>query len=117
MGVNNQSDSPQECRTLAPPGIEDKALTADVQALSALGTDTRYEALRVIDEADGGVCVCELLSALGVSQSTASRALSRLHSAGLLSRTKEGRWRFYSLTSRAEALLATLDETRSDRSI
>lgn len=94
--------------------LTDEAVAADVQVLSALGNDTRYEALRLIADADGAVCVCELEPSLGVSQSAVSQALSRLYAAGLVSRRKEGRWRYYAATSRAEALLDTLDATRGD---
>jgi ArsR family transcriptional regulator len=48
-----------------------------------------------------------------VSQSAVSQALSRLFSAGLVERRKEGRWRYYSATPRADRLLQALDETRS----
>jgi ArsR family transcriptional regulator len=87
-----------------------------VQVLTALGNDTRYEALRLIADADadGGVCVCELEPALGVSQSAVSQALSRLYAAGLVSRRKDGRWRYYAVTPRAMTLLNTLDETRGE---
>jgi ArsR family transcriptional regulator len=49
---------------------------------------------------------------LGVSQGAVSQALSRLFSAGLVERRKEGRWRYYTATRRANAFLSTLDETR-----
>ena len=92
--------------------VNDDDLAADVQLLSALGNDTRYEALRIIAGAEDGVCVCQLQPALGVSQGAVSQALSRLHGAGLVSRRKEGRWRYYSVTESAAELLATLDDLR-----
>lgn len=94
------------------PEVEEHALIADVQLLSALGNDTRYELVRRIGAADGDVCVCNLESALGVSQSAISQALSRLYAAGLVSRRKDGRWRYYAVTPQARAILKTLDETR-----
>ena len=94
-------------------GLSDDQVAADVGTLSALGNDTRYEALRHVTAAgEGGACVCELEPALGVSQGAVSQALSRLFSAGLVDRRKEGRWRYYSATPRARTLLAALDETR-----
>lgn len=93
--------------------LTEDELAADVRTLATLGNDTRYEALRLIAGADGDVCVCELEPALGVSQGAVSQALSRLFGAGLVERRKEGRWRYYSATARAERLLAVLDETRS----
>jgi ArsR family transcriptional regulator len=85
-----------------------------VEVLAALGNDTRYETLRLIADTDGEVCVCELEPALAVSQSAISQALSRLRSAGLVARRKNGRWRYYTATPRATALLRTLDGTRGE---
>lgn len=93
--------------------LSNREVAADVQTLATLGNDTRYEALRLIAEADGGICVCELEPSLGVSQGAVSQALSRLFSAGLVERRKEGRWRYYSTTPRANQLLDVLDETRA----
>ena len=93
--------------------INDDDIAADVGVLSAVGNETRYEALRLIAGANDGVCVCEIQPTLGVSQSAVSQALSRLHSAGLVTRRKEGRWRYYCATPTAERLLETLDDIRS----
>jgi ArsR family transcriptional regulator len=88
-------------------------VATDAELLATLGNDTRYETLRLIAEADDEVCVCEIEPALGVSQGAVSQALSRLFSAGLVERRKEGRWRYYTATPRAERILRVLDETRS----
>lgn len=93
--------------------LTESAVATDVALLATLGNDTRYEALRLIAEADDEICVCELEPALGVSQGAVSQALSRLFSAGLVERRKEGRWRYYTATPRAERLLRVLDETRA----
>jgi ArsR family transcriptional regulator len=93
--------------------LTEAELATDVETLATLGTDTRYEALRLITDSADDVCVCELEERLGVSQGAVSQALSRLFSAGLVERRKEGRWRYYTPTERAERLLAVLDETRS----
>lgn len=101
------------CGPAAHP-LTDEEVVADVATLTALGNDTRYEALRIIAAADGDICVCEIEPALGVSQGAVSQALSRLYTAGLVTRRKEGRWRYYGATPRAERLLRTLDETRGE---
>lgn len=93
--------------------LTESEVATDVDILATLGNDTRYEALRLIAEADDDVCVCEIEPALGVSQGAVSQALSRLFSAGLVERRKEGRWRYYTATPRAERLLHVLDDTRS----
>ena len=97
----------------ADHGLTEEELASDVQLLTTLGNDTRYEALRLIAGADDEICVCELEPSLGVSQGAVSQALSRLFGAGLVERRKEGRWRYYSATPRAERVLSVLDETRA----
>ncbi len=96
------------------PEFEEDTVVADVQLLSALGNDTRYELVRRIGAAEGDVCVCDLEAAVGISQSGVSQALSRLASAGLVTRRKEGSWRYYGLTNDAEQLLDTLATLRTD---
>jgi ArsR family transcriptional regulator len=93
--------------------LSEDEVAVDVETLATLGNDTRYEALRFVADADDAVCVCELEPALGVSQGAVSQALSRLFSAGLVDRRKEGRWRYYAATPRAERILGVLDDTRA----
>lgn len=96
-----------------PPGdIDSDAMATDLQLLTAMGNDTRYELLRRIANADDGVCVCDLEAAVGVSQSAVSQALSRLYTAGLVTRRKEGSWRYYEPTKTTAGLLKTLDDLR-----
>ncbi|WP_336326519.1 ArsR/SmtB family transcription factor [Halovenus sp. HT40] len=116
--TKSQSDQPDEsaesvCCT-AIPEIDEDAVVADVQILSALGNDTRYELVRRIAGAEDDVCVCDLESAVGISQSGVSQALSRLYSAGLITRRKDGSWRYYGLTEDAAHLLDTLDDIRAN---
>ncbi len=110
MEAEDEIESSRCCA--ASHSLTEEQLAADVQTLTALGSDTRYEVLRLIAGSEEGVCVCELEPVLGVSQSAISQALSRLFGAGLVDRRKEGRWRYYTATPRAERLLTVLDETR-----
>jgi ArsR family transcriptional regulator len=88
-------------------------LLADVEA--ALGAGKRHaEHVRRVATADGEVCVCDLGGAGGGRGSAVSQALSRLTSAGLASFHKEGSWRYYGTSDRADALLSTLDGLRCD---
>ena len=96
----------------APRSLDEEGLDSDLETLAAVASETRYRALRLLADADGEVCVCELEPALGVSQGAVSQGLSRLAGAGLVTRRKEGRWRYYDTTDRAERLLTVLDETR-----
>ncbi|WP_327050945.1 ArsR/SmtB family transcription factor [Halomicrococcus gelatinilyticus] len=102
------------CSASHSHSLSESEVAADVDILATLGNDTRYEALRLIAEADDDVCVCELEPALGVSQGAVSQALSRLFSAGLVERRKEGRWRYYTATPAAERLLRVLDDRRAE---
>jgi ArsR family transcriptional regulator len=113
MNPSNTTDIPDSdpCCT-GTQAVDSEALLTDLQILSAISNDTRYELLRRIANADDGVCVCDLEASVGVSQSAVSQALSRLYSAGLVSRRKEGSWRYYEPTRTAETLLATLDDLR-----
>jgi len=87
----------------------------DQRALGVLSDDTRYRIARYLSAAEGELCVCELSPLVSVSDSAVSHALSDLTEAGLATRRKEGQWRYYDTTGRADALLNSLDETRGDR--
>lgn len=91
-------------------GTPDSELTA----LKTLGNETRYSIVRLLDAAGREMCVCEINPIVDVSDSAISHALSDLYDAGLVTRRKEGTWRYYEVTDRAQALLAALDETSGD---
>lgn len=110
---NTNKRDTEPCCT-GTPAVDTEVLKVDLQVLSALSNDTRYELLRRIANADDGVCVCDLEASVGVTQSAVSQALSRLYSAGLVSRRKDGSWRYYETTRTAETLLATLDGLRGN---
>ncbi|MFB6304502.1 MAG: ArsR/SmtB family transcription factor [Haloferacaceae archaeon] len=86
--------------------------SADLAVLGALGGETRYRLVRLLAAAEGDLCVCELSPLVDVSDSAVSHALSDLADAGLVARRKEGAWRYYDATERAERLLDALDATR-----
>ena len=46
----------------------------------------------------GELCVCDIMAALGITQSKASRHLAALRHAGLVSDRRAGTWSFYSLS-------------------
>ncbi len=89
-------------------------LETDIELLSALGNETRYKIVRMLHAADDEeLCVCEFSPLLDVSDSAISHALSQLTDAGLVTRRKEGKWRMYRATPRANAVLVALDGSRS----
>lgn len=85
---------------------------SDLSALKTLGNDTRYTIVRLLKAADRELCVCEINPIVDVSDSAISHALSDLYDAGLVTRRKDGTWRYYEATDRAEALLRALDATQ-----
>ena len=72
-----------------------------VKATRALSDETRLRILNVLLERE--CCVCEVMQALNVSQSRASRNLGVLYDAGFLKLRKDGLWSFYSLDTEGMA--------------
>jgi len=66
-----------------------------VKAFKALSDETRLRILNLLLERE--CCVCEVMQALGISQSRASRNLSALYDAGFLKLRKDGLWSLYSI--------------------
>lgn len=61
----------------------------------ALSDETRLRILSLI--LNGEMCVCEIENCLGLTQSNASRHLSALKNAGILSSSKQAQWAYYRL--------------------
>jgi ArsR family transcriptional regulator len=61
------------------------------------------------------LCVCELVDALEISQSTLSTHLQVLRQTGMVTIRKEGRWIYYSLTDqKADLFNALFSHIRAD---
>lgn len=112
---NTVVDDPSAaCCTPVEHTLTPDQVSADLDVLKAMGSQTRYEVLRSIAGADGAVCVCQIEASLDVSQGAVSQSLARLHEGGLLRRRKEGRWRYYDTTDNAESLIDAIEEVRTD---
>ena len=61
----------------------------------ALSDETRIRILKVLLERDS--CVCEVMQALDISQSRASRNLGMLEDAGFIRSRRDGLWIVYSI--------------------
>ena len=66
-----------------------------VKAMKALSDETRLRILSLLLERE--CCVCEVMQALDISQTRASRNLSALYDAGFLNLRKDGLWSLYSI--------------------
>jgi ArsR family transcriptional regulator len=66
-----------------------------VKLCKALSDETRLRILSILLERE--CCVCEVMQALDISQTRASRNLAALCEAGFLKLRKDGRWSLYSI--------------------
>ena len=66
-----------------------------VKAFKALSDETRLRILNLLLERE--CCVCEVMQALDISQTRASRNLVVLYDAGFLKLKKNGLWSLYSI--------------------
>jgi len=66
-----------------------------IKAMKALSDETRLRILNLLLERE--CCVCEVMQALDISQTRASRNLGILEDAGFLKARRNGTWIVYSL--------------------
>ena len=66
-----------------------------LKTFKALSDETRLRILNVLIERE--CCVCEVMQALDISQSRASRNLGVLYDAGFLKSRRDGIWTVYSI--------------------
>ena len=66
-----------------------------VKAIKALSDETRLRILNILLEKE--CCVCEVMQALDISQSRASRNLGIIRDAGFLKTRRDGTWILYSI--------------------
>jgi len=70
-----------------------------IQVLKAIGDETRLRIIKLLQERDQ-LCVCEIMQALGISQTRASRNLGILKNAGFVKDRREGFWIYYSINKK-----------------
>ena len=66
-----------------------------IKVFKALSDETRLRILNIL--LDRECCVCEVMQALDISQTRASRNLAALYEAGFLKLRKDGLWSLYSI--------------------
>jgi ArsR family transcriptional regulator, arsenate/arsenite/antimonite-responsive transcriptional repressor len=69
----------------------------------ALADSTRVRIVAALR--NGELCVCELVDALGISQSSLSSHLQICRQSGVVTTRKESRWIYYSLSTRYGSLI------------
>ncbi|MFC1969737.1 ArsR/SmtB family transcription factor [Chloroflexota bacterium] len=91
-----------------------------VRAFKVLSDETRIRIMKVILERE--CCVCEVMQALDISQSRASRNLGILEDAGFVRSRRDGAWIVYSIdeqsmNSHAPSLVELLRSSLVDEEI
>ena len=66
-----------------------------IKATKALSDETRLRILNILLERE--CCVCEVMQALDISESRASRNLGIIQEAGFLKSRRDGTWMLYSV--------------------
>jgi ArsR family transcriptional regulator len=66
-----------------------------IKTFKALSDETRLRILNILLERE--CCVCEVMQALDISQTRASRNLTALYDAGFLKLRRDGFWSLYSV--------------------
>jgi len=67
----------------------------ETKAFKVLSDETKMRILNLLLQEE--CCVCEVMQALRISQSKASRGLTALYDAGFLKMRKDGLWSLYSI--------------------
>jgi ArsR family transcriptional regulator, arsenate/arsenite/antimonite-responsive transcriptional repressor len=67
-----------------------------IRIFEILGDETRLRIMKILLEKEG-LCVCEIIQALGTSQTRVSKHLRILKDAGLVKSKKKGLWVHYSI--------------------
>jgi ArsR family transcriptional regulator len=80
---------------------------SSITILSALAEPTRLEALRLVWDSKEH-CVCELMQALGATQSRMSRHMAALKLAGLVTDRRDAQWVRYTRASDLPAEVVAL---------
>lgn len=81
-------------------------MQSDVRTFKALADETRLRILVLLLE--GELCVCELIAALALPQSTISRHLAYLKKTGWLLDRRQGVWMYYRLNGDTDRLREAL---------
>ncbi len=68
-----------------------------IKVFKTLSDETKVRILKILQERDE-LCVCEIMQALNISQSRASRNLGILKDAGFVTDRRNGLWVYYSIS-------------------
>lgn len=81
-------------------------MQTEAKIFKALADETRLRILTLL--LDGELCVCELIAALELPQSTISRHLAYLRNSGWVQDRRQGVWMYYRFNDNGHALIDTM---------
>ena len=83
-----------------------------IEAYKAAGEETRLRILKLLRQAPGELCVCEIVDVLEKPQYTVSKSLAVLRNARLVEERREGKYMMYQLLHSPfnDTLFQSLDE-------
>ena len=101
------------CAPLDADVLSDEGAEATASLFQALADPARVRIVNMLATSGGEpVCVCHLITPLGLSQPTVSHHMKRLLDAGLVEREQRGKWAYFSLKTDAVAKLAAVADMR-----
>jgi len=100
-------------------------MKAKAQIFKALGEETRLRIMALLVSGQE-LCVCDIMAALNLPQSTVSRHLSSLRHAGLVDDRRQGIWMHYQISRQGSEhaaaifdllteMLSELDQSAADQ--
>ncbi|NCO52017.1 MAG: winged helix-turn-helix transcriptional regulator [Deltaproteobacteria bacterium] len=81
-------------------------MNKQAKIFKALADETRLRILALL--LDGELCVCEIMAALDLPQSTVSRHLAYLRNTGWVKDSRRGVWMYYKFNREESALIQAL---------
>ena len=96
--ADNFEDYREELVTLAQKVADVKTVKRRSKFFKALSDTKRLRILKLLRVKE--MCVCELMIALNTTQPNLSHHIQILENAGLVNRTKKGKWVYCSLTNK-----------------
>ncbi len=95
---DNARDYANQLKELAQKEANKDRAKKRGKLFKALGDETRQRMLALLLSRE--LCVCEMITALGMSQPTTSHHLKILEDSGLVESRREGKWIFYGVKDR-----------------
>lgn len=99
IGDQNKAKSRVQNLCALMKEIDEEDPTSEIDIFKAVADPSRLRILKLLRE--GELCVCEIMTALKIRQSSTSHHLSVLKDAGLVKERRDGKWSYYRLSDGA----------------